>query len=122
MNPAQVQRFVRSWFSEWVPDPPDFGPATRQLAELIDHEPEQAWALILALVEHASNEYALDMVAAGPLEDLICEHGLVFINRIEELAATNQRFKNCLSYVWGSNRLEASIYARMRKAAGEETL
>ena len=116
MHPAQPF-LLDEWLTEWAPHPPVYGPATRFLEALIDTQPENAWDFIQALVERATDD-ALDWVGAGPLEDLLCEHGPALIDRVERLATTNARFRKCLTSVWGENRMEPSTYARMKTAAG----
>jgi len=91
---------ARRWFSEWTPDPPVYGRATEWLMNLVEYKPERAWDFILTLVDNAPNEDALGWVAAGPLEDLLCEHGPTFIDRVEAIATNNARFKACLPKVW----------------------
>jgi hypothetical protein len=109
--------FLRDWFSEWKPGKPIYGWATELLVHLIEDEPEVAWELILALIERAPEEEAIGWVAAGPLEDLLCHHGLDVIDKAETLAAADPRFKKCLAGVWGSNRMDPSVYERVCLAA-----
>jgi len=109
---------ARRWFSEWTPDPPVYGRATEWLMNLVEYKPERAWDFILTLVDNAPNEDALGWVAAGPLEDLLCEHGPTFIDRVEAIATNNARFKACLPKVWGENRMDPSTYGRLRRVAG----
>lgn len=59
-------------------------------------------------------------MAAGPLEDLLCHHGLTLIDRVEALARSDSRFKRCLAGVSGSNRMEPSVYERVCLAAPAE--
>ena len=42
--------------------------------ELVDHQPEVAWPMLLELIRLAPDEH-LDSIAAGPLEDFIARHG-----------------------------------------------
>jgi chorismate synthase len=66
--------------------------------------PEAAWRIFLAvwpLVK--SNDDALGLLAAGPLEDLIADHGARFIDRIEDLARRDIDFARLLGGVWQSS-------------------
>ena len=78
--------FEAQWFSEWLSEPETFGTATDELNRLLAEEPEEAWALIHRLGAHAETTVALECVAAGPHEDLLCEHGPQFIARVEATA------------------------------------
>jgi hypothetical protein len=108
---------VTRWFSEWLPDPPVFGPITNALNAWIETEPERAWLFILLLIERAPSEHALQCIAAGPLEDLLVQHGAIFIDRVEHSAQTDQRFKRCLGNVWGHIGLNPEIHRRVKAAS-----
>jgi hypothetical protein len=116
-NGFDREGFLKDWFVEWAPDTPIYGWATELLVHLIDDEPDMAWDLILGLVERAPDVDALSWVAAGPLEDLLCHHGVEFIDRAEARAASNIRFKQCLAGVSDSNRMDSEVYARICVAA-----
>jgi hypothetical protein len=116
-NGFDREGFLKDWFAEWAPDTPTYGWATELLVHLIDDEPEVAWDLILGMVARAPDDDALSRVAAGPLEDLLCHHGVEFIDRAEVLAASDPRFKKCLARVWGSNRMDSEVYDRICAAA-----
>ncbi len=85
-------------------------------------DPELVWPIILRLVELSSDDRLLGDVAAGPLEDLLCGHGALFIERVEAQAKRDRKFRRCLSGVWGWSSMSESMQARIRKAAGEEKL
>ena len=110
--------FEMQWFSEWLSEPTVYGPATSELNRLLVEEPEEAWALIRRLVAHAETSVALECVAAGPLEDLLCEHGLQFIDRVEAAAHHDPRFKQALGTVWGHNRMRQDVRARVSAVVG----
>ena len=117
MHPAQPY-LLDDWFAEWLPDDPIYGPAARFLEGLVDTNPEAAWDFIVALIERAASDEALQCVAAGPLEDLLCDHGPQFIERAEHLARTNTRFRTALAIVRGETRMDASTQKRLRAVAG----
>jgi hypothetical protein len=96
-NPKRLARFVHRWHVEW--DTGQFGRASLILNHLIDDRPEEAWKRILALIACA-NETALGSVGAGPLEDLIRQHGGVFVDTIEACARENSGLRAALSNVW----------------------
>lgn len=110
--------FEEQWLSEWLSDPPTFGAATSELNQLIADDPESAWSLICRLVARAQTPVALECVAAGPLEDLLCANGPQFISRVEAAAKEDPQFKCALATVWGFNRMRDHIRARVSVAAG----
>jgi hypothetical protein len=73
MHTEKLTRFVRKWFAEW--DSEVFGRESDILSAMIHSRPDDAWERILALVANARSQETLGYVGAGPLEDLLSEHG-----------------------------------------------
>lgn len=111
--------FLRDWFSERSPDKPIYGWATELMAHLTEDEPDEAWGLIVDLVERAPSGEALSWVAAGPLEDLLSRHGSELIGRVEQRASSDSRFRKCLAGVRDSPRIDGGVYGRVWAAVGE---
>jgi hypothetical protein len=63
-------------------------------------DPESRWVAILAILEREPGDDVVPVLAAGPLEDLIREHGEQFIERIETEARRNAAFRHLLGGVW----------------------
>lgn len=74
------------------------------LDDLCRDNPEKAWLVVAALVEAADTEELLGAVGAGPLEDLLSEHGATFVDRAETEARTNAKFAAALRNVWLSEQ------------------
>ncbi|HVR66881.1 MAG TPA: hypothetical protein VMT98_09580 [Verrucomicrobiae bacterium] len=70
------------------------------LDELIDAKPDSAWALILAILARDESTPTVELLAAGPLENLLSKHGQAFIERVEAETRTNRRFARLLGGVW----------------------
>lgn len=60
---------------------------------------EQKWEFIKVLVAAAPNDDALSSIGAGPLEDLLYGNSEEFIERVEQEAAVNEKFRFSLSIV-----------------------
>lgn len=116
--PTEV--FTKSWLEEWSEE--NWGWATELLHRLIEHQPESAWILIDKLIEAAEDDEELGCIAAGPLEDLLARYGPQFVERVEQAAASNERFKKCLAGVWGHLRFDASVYDRVQKSLGRHKI
>ena len=86
--------------------------ACEEVDGLVRLEPEQAWTLILKLVEAAPDDRILASVAAGPLEDLLNNWPNQFIDRVEVQARLDPKFRRCLTGVWG---LSGPIRERLTK-------
>ncbi len=74
--------------------------AFSELVELVCHNPERAWQIILVLSEQTLDPDFTALLAAGPMEDLLSDHGPAFIDRVEERAATDPKFNHMLGGVW----------------------
>jgi hypothetical protein len=91
-----------------------------EFVELLRNDPEAAWALTIELVARASDDATLAYVAAGPLEDLICEHPHVVIEWVEGRAAQDARFRKAIAGVWGWSRMPEEIRARLDVVIADE--
>lgn len=72
-----------------------------RIDSLVRENPDEGWRVCLALVAAAPDDFVLANVAAGPLEDLINEFPDQLIDRIEEEARRDPKFRRCLTGVWG---------------------
>src|SRR5438874_13166017 len=79
--------------------------ASDELDYLAREQPERGWPVILSLIAASPSDQFLAIVAAGPLEDLLCEHGPAFITRTEEEARRDPHFRRALAGAWGSSRM-----------------
>ena len=64
---------------------------------------DDAWALVLALIEAADDGGTLGYVAAGPLEDLVKRFGADLIGRIEDSSRRDARFRRALGTIYLSH-------------------
>ena len=100
MTPAELDSFTARYFADWaalqgtqaerlaLEDDPITRPSC-VLDEMVarrSQNSEEAWPLVLALIERAPDEAALAFVAAGPLEDLVRDHARRFADRLVEHA------------------------------------
>ncbi|MCW9027779.1 MAG: hypothetical protein OQJ80_02510 [Kangiella sp.] len=82
--------------------------------ELENEHPELCWKAILEVLHREPSEKVKDILAAGPLEDLIDTHGEEYIEVIEEEAKINPEFRKLLRGVWESSTPE--VWNRVLKA------
>ena len=90
--------------------------ATEELMAMVSSDPERAWRLTLEMLRSVQDALFRAYVAAGPLEDLLCNHGSLFIERVEALAKTEPWFLESLRTVYGHIRMQPEIYARVQQA------
>jgi hypothetical protein len=77
----------------------EFDWAFDALSELVVTDPESAWRVIASLLSRA-NAVALINIGMGPLTELLCEHGELFVERVEALAWSSPAFAQALEDVW----------------------
>ena len=95
MNPPDRERLVNAWLTyqkNWW--------AFEALMKLWLGSPDEALDVIINLARSADDDELVEAVGAGPLEDLIREHGASMIDAIETRAKSDLRFRQALSHVW----------------------
>jgi Family of unknown function (DUF6869) len=101
----KAEAYLRYWEKKLEEREPleDDREASNEIDRLVATEPFEAWELICHLVEVASTNELLAIVAAGPLEDLLKQHGSEVIAHAEEVCQRSDRMRLALSGVWGIN-------------------
>jgi hypothetical protein len=74
--------------------------AVTEVDDLVRRDPIGGWDVTRELVRKAESDEALAYVAAGPLEELLVNHGAVVIDLIERECLGNERLRLALSGVW----------------------
>ena len=75
------------------------------MTELVSDYPDEAFSVIKELLQIDDSPEVVGQVAAGPIEDLLVEHGLELIDAIEDEARKNPNFNHALGGVWQSDSL-----------------
>ena len=97
-------------------DPDDPTGASGAIIELtcLGDDIDELWSLTLELIAGAPNdEWALQSIAAGPLEDLLSRFDGEAIERVEAEASRDPKFRRVLSGVWRMN-MSADVWGRVR--------
>ncbi|SRR6266545_2957269 len=90
---------------------------------LVRTDPDEAWPLIIDVLNRAADDATLAYIAAGPLENLIVLHSSRVIDRIEATARRNEQFRRALTGVWAQGDIPEEISKRLENAvAGESPL
>jgi len=85
---------------------------------LVNHNGDWAWNFVLLVLERDVVGKSLDILAAGPTEDLISLYGSVYIEAIEEGARSDGRFRSLLAGVWQTD-IKQEIWDRIVAARGD---
>ena len=83
---------------------------------IVEHEPEKAWLAIVQATKEPRFLPYLGNLAAGPLEDLIAQHGDLLMDRVEVLAKQDESFAQLLQGVW-QYKMKDKTWARVQAVA-----
>ncbi len=87
--------------------------AWEALNTLVSEQPQEAWEVILDILEEADSNDVIANLAAGPLEDLLSDHGETFIDEVEEKARQNPKFTQLILGVWEGG-MSKEIWSRVK--------
>lgn len=124
MDTTRKNDFVRSWMA--IQDAlagsdtyeQNFW-AHEELADLCESTPEDAWEVIVALAGAANTEPLLEAIGAGPLQDLMTQHGEEYIAQVEREAGENARFRRAMAGAWLDSD-DTPVWAKFYEIAGVE--
>src|SRR5687768_11475068 len=107
MQPPVDANLVDSWIAlcHAEEDTPEYDAHFGAFGEWFDmrDEVDSIWALILAVLAKDQSNRVLEDLSAGPLEDLLADHGEEVIDRVEREAKLNPDFARLLGGVWQSH-------------------
>jgi len=120
--PLDRERIIREYleYGEAELGKVDPGWAWERMQEILESAPEVAWEIVAELIERAPSEDALGYFAAGPLEDLLSDHGPLFIDRIESLAKRQPKLVRALRGVYRMRTTDDVWNRVQRLTKGEE--
>ena len=115
---TDVAVLAEGWISYWLA-PPDS--ALRESSswaidreyQLVRDDPEAAWFLILEVLRKNCSTRILEVLSAGPLEDLLAQHGERMIAAVEREAKSNALFASLLGGVW-RNAISEEVWSRVQ--------
>jgi len=93
--------------------------ASDEVRKAVDEDPLRALSVLAKAAAAAPGDQDLALIAAGPLEDLLCLHGVQVIDEVERLAAKDERFRRALSGVWGEDGVAPAVWARVEACLGD---
>jgi hypothetical protein len=81
--------------------------------DLVRRDPDSAWFLILEVLRRDASPQVLEILSAGPLEDLLAKHGPSVIERVESEARANPPLASLLGGVW-RNAMTQDVWDRVK--------
>jgi hypothetical protein len=97
---TDTSKLTQSWIEFQRTQNPDLEWSNDEFIDLANENPDVAWECILGVIETEHTDEILSNLAEGPMEDLLAEHGLKFIDRIESLSKENIVFSRLIKHLW----------------------
>jgi hypothetical protein len=85
-----------------------------KLDGLCRKSPNEAWALIVEIYENHAGEKIESNLAAGPLEDLLVNHGRQILKLIDGYCENSSGFVGVLKMVW-QNSMPDDVWGELQK-------
>ena len=92
--------------------------AVDKMVDITHDNPDLLWDVVLEFLKHDPSPQAVAVIAAGPVEDCLAYRGEEVIERVEHLAATNEKFRHMLGGVW-KNAMSEAVWKRVQACRGE---
>jgi len=110
---------VRDWIAlqhaeEGSPEYERLLDAHESVSDLVEEKPDLGWLFILEVLKIDSSTAVRETLSAGPLEDLLTQHAVQMIERVENEARSNPQFASLLGGVW-KNAMSDDIWERVQK-------
>jgi hypothetical protein len=114
MDGPNLENLVDSWIAEWESEDGTSGSESKSaVSELhLDGEHKTLWEFVCAAYKKDMSPRVFSILAAGPLEDLLANFGVVYIDRVEALARQDPKFNELLGGVW-KNSIEDEVWDRV---------
>ena len=115
---AWASAYINASASE-APDPkdPNWWAIEKAMLASGDCEPQELWEFILLVLARNPPNSVMEVLAAGPLEELIAIAGASYISQIEKEARRNPAFRDLLGGVW-QHGTPPDVWARVERARG----
>ena len=120
--PSTLDELIAGWLEYWKDGQKDSAReptwAFDAASDLPREAPNLALDFVLETLTKKPTAYQLRVLAAGPLEDVISNHGSEIIERVEIEARRNPQFRYLLGGVW-QNATPEDIWKRVLAVAPE---
>lgn len=123
MEMAESQALIRTWIeahpgftttpakgSEW---------AAGKLDDLVINDPQTALAIIRGIAEKNQSREVAAILAAGPFENLLANHGPSVVDSVIEACRASESLRNLLGGVWRSS-IANDVWEKLQKIPHEK--
>jgi hypothetical protein len=114
LTAADWDTFARAWLAELRGDANDDSDMGQHVVMMnFTSTAEHQWSFITAAIRHAKTDDELGHIAAGPVEHILGKHGDDYIDRVEEMSASNPQFKKMMRSVW-KHLMNDNVWGRVQ--------
>lgn len=103
---TSFDQLVDTWIAEHkdyrTEERPTVGWAFRELNRLCQDEPFAALRAIDQILAKERSDPIMEVLSAGPLENLLVAHGTIILDEVTKLATSNAAFRELLGGVWSA--------------------
>lgn len=120
--PLDRERLMREYigYGEAPRGEANWGWASHRMFSMLRALPEVAWLLIVEMIDRAPSDQSLSFLAASPLEDLLSDHGPLFIARVEQRAVESAQFHRALGMLRRLGMTD-DVWQRVQAAAKSDS-
>jgi len=102
----KVKELADMWIEYHHTDDDDLFQAVTKLERMIESDEERAWRVILTILKKDNSAAIMANLAAGPMEDILVQHGDVLMERVQAKFEKDPDFKKVITDVWQSGMPE----------------
>jgi len=119
MTPEEIHKLAEAWIKHTHAFKEDqnadeFAWAWDKTFDLRCNDPESLWKLILEISGLDQSIVVSEILAAGPLEDLLSNYGQDYIAIVEKTAQEDPSFASLLGGVW-KNTMTNEVWERVQR-------
>lgn len=85
---------------------------------MLKREVSELWEFVMRTYRRNLTQEVIDILSAGPLEDILAAKGDEYIGRVEVLAVNDKKFRYLLGGVW-QNSMSDEVWSKVRAAREE---
>lgn len=110
---ALAEEWIAYWLLPEASRRVEVGGAGDHAWDLCQDAPEKAFEFVLQVLRQNHTSHILEVLSAGPLEDILTKHGERMIDRVEAEARSNPIFATLLGGVW-QNEMSDEVWRRVQ--------
>ena len=115
----ELNEIAKAWIERWStelesPERKKYDWVEELENDAVYENPDLAIDLVLEILKQPVSNKVREVLAAGPLEQVLANHGSRVIERVEILAKTNPEFAHLLGGVW-KNAMPDEVWERVQR-------